>query len=259
MWWAQVNALAFSKGMCREASEGRTGLIGSGRDASRGVAERFATHPDLHLHYLRTPGHPRDGSQVRQAFAGFSRTQADHSLPLLTGNQVDVHDLAPRCHASAPAMSADQGNGAGGLARSWNPRGRRRASFRTSPAGTPLRSVLELERDRVDRLSVIPPASTPHRRPVRKQRLDPRLLRISQRRRGDGGSRERRPEVVAAAHAGHDLQAVLPDPARVTCLGHRQPRIGASHAALHLAEVDLQIRRPARVSAGRQTAPRPQG
>jgi hypothetical protein len=71
----------------------------------------LATHPDLHLHDLRTPGHPRGDAQVRQAFAGFRRTHADHLLTLLTGNQIDGHDLAPRCHASAPAMSADQGNG----------------------------------------------------------------------------------------------------------------------------------------------------
>jgi hypothetical protein len=43
----------------------------------------------------------------------------------------------------------------------------------------PLRPGLELESDRIDHLTVIPPATTPLRRPVREQRLDPRPLRIS--------------------------------------------------------------------------------
>jgi len=55
------------------------------------------------------------------------------------------------------------------------------------PVAEPLRQVhplgtgLELEGDRVDHLTMVPPAATPTRRPVRKQRLDPRPLRISQR------------------------------------------------------------------------------
>jgi hypothetical protein len=45
----------------------------------------------------------------------------------------------------------------------------------------PLGTRLKLEGDRVDHLSMVPPAATPLRRPVREQRLNPRPLRISQR------------------------------------------------------------------------------
>lgn len=45
----------------------------------------------------------------------------------------------------------------------------------------PLSSGLELEGDRVDHLTMIPPAATRLRRAVREQRLDPRPLRVSQR------------------------------------------------------------------------------
>ena len=43
----------------------------------------------------------------------------------------------------------------------------------------PLRTGLELPRDRVDHLPVITPPPAPPRRPVRQQRLDPRPLRVS--------------------------------------------------------------------------------
>jgi hypothetical protein len=45
----------------------------------------------------------------------------------------------------------------------------------------PLDTRLKLEGDRVDHLTMVPPAATPLRRPVREQRLNPRPLRISQR------------------------------------------------------------------------------
>lgn len=45
----------------------------------------------------------------------------------------------------------------------------------------PLRSGLELPRDRVDHLTVIPPPPTTPGRPVRQQRLDQRPLRVGQR------------------------------------------------------------------------------
>lgn len=64
-------------------------------------------------------------------------------------------------------------------------RSKRLASCRMSPAGAPiafrLRSGREPEGDRVDHLTMIPPAAAPLRRPVREQRPDPRPLRVSQR------------------------------------------------------------------------------